>query len=59
MAFFHKKRNPNRLHSICQTAKSGICPMAGTEGFEPSRTVLETVILPLYYVPNFSFALPL
>ena len=41
MAFFHKKRNPNRLHSICQTAKSGICPMAGTEGFEPSRTVLE------------------
>ena len=26
--------------------------MAGASGFEPERTVLETVILPLYYAPK-------
>lgn len=26
--------------------------MAGVSGFEPERTVLETVILPLYYTPS-------
>ena len=26
--------------------------MAGVSGFEPERSVLETLILPLYYTPN-------
>ena len=29
-----------------------IWPLAGAQGFEPRRTVLETVILPLYYAPK-------
>ncbi len=29
--------------------------MAGVEGLEPSRTVLETGMLPLHYTPIFNF----
>lgn len=43
--FVHKK-------IIKKVEYSTTFSMAGASGFEPERTVLETVILPLYYAPK-------
>ena len=63
-SFYNKKNTSNSFNKlnvfIIQALKTRVkFHLAGTEGFEPSRTVLETVILPLYYVPNFPFAITL
>ena len=36
---------------------SAVFVMAGVEGFEPSRTVLETGMLPLHHTPIFATSL--
>ena len=39
--FPKKKETLRQASKYIKPYKNGICPMAGTEGFEPSRTVLE------------------
>ncbi len=43
---------PAKVKSLETSVFQGFLSMAGVEGLEPSKTVLETGMLPLHYTPK-------